>query len=900
MNVQRRIITMAIENNKIELLAPAGSMESLIAAINAGADAVYAGGGKFGARAFAENFDEKTMIKAIKMVHAAGKKLYLTVNTLLKQSEIENELASYIRPYYEAGLDAVLVQDMGVLKFLNEVFPGLELHASTQMSINMAEAVSFMPVTRIVPSRELSLDEIKILRKSTDKEIECFAHGALCYSYSGRCMFSSLFGGRSGNRGMCAGSCRLRYEMVDNGKSIADGYLLSLKDMSTISLLPELMEAGINSLKLEGRMKGPSYAGGVARMYREAIDSILEKGRPLSREEIRDKERKLADLYNRGGFGTGYYKGIAETFTKRPNHYGVLAGRVTGIGEGFVKIKYEMDMGAHDVVEIRNKRGVSEYEYTLKDEIKKGSEVRANVLRGTHAEIGMEVYRTRNENFLKVINDSFVKDKISTAILLETKAVTGERLEIKACRKNDDKKDLLYAKVEGDIVEKASKQAVSEDRIRQALSKTGDTCFFVQEKEDIKVKASSDAFLPMSVLNDLRRKLLDELYEVLANADARLDDKKLIDSNLSHEELVSLISSQKKDEELSDKISERIMQLKEERARHDEVNECLKRELLECESGGDSSAKRITSFKRSFNSFKMRLFVALTKEQFLAAFESPGINECGIDITDLDEDEIKELALKTHEKGKTFLVQLPAICKVKTYAFIEKEVKNLFSYIDGFIVCSNEEVTLLKEIMALVPYAEKKLILGRDLYTANSFAVDYYHRLGYCFHTVCEELSAEEIILKGYNDEGYLTVYGRLPLMQTAGCVYKNYEGCLLSDKTNKTSRECNLASLLPVAQENEKAQFIKYNEGICFKIKPHCNLKKKGAVCANTIYDARLKDLSGNYADVKGTGCAGIRFDFTDENAKEVRDVLNRFFNGNAAVGNGKKFSGHFYTPVK
>ena len=240
---------------KVELLAPAGNYEALTGALMAGADAVYLGGNAFGARAYADNFSKEEICEGIRYAHILGKKIYLTVNTLVKEREFPS-LYDFLLPFYENGLDGVIIQDMGVFTFIREHFPGLELHASTQMTITGAYGASLLKkegACRIVPARELSLKEIIEIKNKVDIEIETFVHGAMCYCYSGQCLFSSILGGRSGNRGRCAQPCRLPYR-VDGGP---EEYPLSMKDMCTIELLPELIEAGIDSFKIEGRMKKP-------------------------------------------------------------------------------------------------------------------------------------------------------------------------------------------------------------------------------------------------------------------------------------------------------------------------------------------------------------------------------------------------------------------------------------------------------------------------------------------------------------------------------------------------------------------------------------------------------------------------------------------------------------------
>ncbi|WP_349673557.1 DUF3656 domain-containing protein [Lacrimispora sp.] len=282
------------------------------AAVAAGADAVYMGGSRFGARAFAENPEEDKLLEAIDYVHLHGRKLYLTVNTLMKEQEMK-ELFEYLLPYYRQGLDAVIVQDLGVLSFVREYFPDLPIHASTQMTITGVYGAGLLKelgAERVVTARELSLKEIRQIHQQVDVEIESFVHGALCYCYSGQCLFSSLIGGRSGNRGRCAQTCRLPFDVKDKGKTLGkkeERYCLSLKDLSTLDLIPDMIEAGVYSMKIEGRMKSPRYTAGVVSIYRKYADLYLEKGR--SGYKVEDGDRKvLLDLFDRGGQTDGYYK----------------------------------------------------------------------------------------------------------------------------------------------------------------------------------------------------------------------------------------------------------------------------------------------------------------------------------------------------------------------------------------------------------------------------------------------------------------------------------------------------------------------------------------------------------------------------------------------------------------
>ncbi len=291
-------------HTQVELLAPAGSFQGFLGAVNGGADAVYLAGNRFGARAFADNFTEEEIKEALFIAKLFGVKVYLTVNTLLKNMEM-NELYDYIKPLYEQGLTGVIIQDFGVFTFLKEHFPGLELHASTQMTVTSVEGALFLKeqgAKRVVLSRELTLKEVKEI-VDAGVETECFIHGSMCYCYSGQCLFSSLIGGRSGNRGRCAQPCRLPYKVGDKNK---DTYCFSLKDMCTLEHLPELIDSGIASFKIEGRMKNPAYAAWVTRIYRKYIDSYLANPDKPYKVDVKDLEQ-LKTLYIRTALQDGYY-----------------------------------------------------------------------------------------------------------------------------------------------------------------------------------------------------------------------------------------------------------------------------------------------------------------------------------------------------------------------------------------------------------------------------------------------------------------------------------------------------------------------------------------------------------------------------------------------------------------
>ena len=399
---------------KAELLAPAGSYEGLQAVVKAGADAVYIGGSMFGARAYANNPQQDEMLEAIDYVHIHGKQIYLTVNTLLKNKELYGQLYDFLAPYYQQGIDAVIVQDLGVLSFLKKEFPNLPIHASTQMAVTGAKGVALLKeagVSRIVTARELSLKEIHEIYKETGMEIESFVHGALCYCYSGMCLFSSMLGGRSGNRGRCAQPCRLPYTAYKDREQISQeeqAYLLSPKDMCTVDILPEILQAGVYSLKIEGRMKRPEYAAGVTSIYRKYLD-LYEKN-PKNYGVTSEDRQILLDLYQRDGFNQGYYH----------SHNGKEMMAVVNQKEQNKKQK------------IAGKRNE-----LLFEQLKK------------------EYLDTKKQ---EKINGNFILFANSPAIL------------------DLDFQD-IHVQVMGDIVEEAKKQPLSADRVEKQMRKTGQTPF---------------------------------------------------------------------------------------------------------------------------------------------------------------------------------------------------------------------------------------------------------------------------------------------------------------------------------------------------------------------------------------------------------------------------------------
>ena len=515
---------------KVEILSPAGSYESLKAAVAAGADAVYIGGSRFGARAFADNLEEASLLEAIDYVHLHGKQIYLTVNTLLKEREMEQELYEYLLPYYRQGLDAVIVQDIGVLKFVREQFPNLPVHASTQMTITNVSGAKFLEslgVERVVTAREMTLPEIAEIAKETTLEIESFVHGALCYCYSGQCLYSSLIGGRSGNRGQCAQPCRLPYKV--NGKT---SYLMSLKDMCALELIPDLIEAGIYSFKIEGRMKKPEYVAAVTSIYRKYVDLYLEKGRAGFHVTKEDKEI-LMDLYNRGGFHSGYYKtwnGKEMLSLKRPNHAGVPAVQVLKQQGKEVKIKALVDLHKGDILELPDQEN-----YTLGKVVEAGTTTSVSVKCKKPLSKGMIWNRTRNEELLCMLREQIVERKVQEKINGKLILSSGTRAKLELNYGG------IHVCLEGEEVQEALNQPMESGRIEKQMRKTGNTGFVF---DHLDIELEGNIFVPMQALNELRRQGIEKLETAILaqyrRSDVSLRKEKNVPEQLKEKQAAGL------------------------------------------------------------------------------------------------------------------------------------------------------------------------------------------------------------------------------------------------------------------------------------------------------------------------------------------------------------------------
>lgn len=715
-----------------EILAPAGSMEALKAAVHAGADAVYLGGSRFGARAFADNFDENTLIQGIEYCHIYGVKVYLTVNTLFRNEEME-ELYDYLAPYYEAGLDAVIVQDLGVVLYIHEHFPGLSIHASTQMTITTEYAYSLLMdygVTRIVPARELSMEEIRQLKAAECvPEVEIFVQGALCYCYSGQCLMSSMLGGRSGNRGRCAQTCRLPYSVLDKeGQMVrTEGpYVLSPKDLCGLEAVPELIRAGVDSFKIEGRMKKPEYVAACVKAYRCIVDAWFQGS--YSDELIEHCKNEMAEVFNRGGFTRGYFSqknGKNMMSFKAPGNIGVVIGYIEDIRKNKLIIRLSKNVSKGDILMLNGEK--NQITLTCNVEGNKQQQIILNAPKSKELLNGQSVYRMLHAPLMEELGQYTSTEK---PIALQG---TMEMMQGKpACFtiSMDNGKKSYQVTVYGDIVEEASKNPVTREMIMDKVGKTGNTRYYF-EKLDMNI--AENVFYSLKALKQLRRKAIGQLESVVLNQYRRSRDEIKADQSVVTKGTVK----HKWDNGYCTAVS----------------------------------------------------FMVSDEKQFHILNEDKRIKDIYLDLQYFKKEDIIEL-INEYDRGKHIFLVLPPVLR---HGFI-KEMKDVLQcipeQITGLIVRNLDELAYLKN----ANYSGE-VITDYSLYVMNAYAVRFVrNNFPEARITIPVELNEKQIeTLPFLHDNCEMEVYGYQQLMVSAQCIQNNMRQCnqdnpvfWLKDRYNK------------------------------------------------------------------------------------------------------------------
>jgi len=706
-----------------EILAPAGSMKAMEAAIKAGADAVYMGGSRFGARAYAENPDKDELIRAIQYVHLYDKKLYLTLNTLLKEEEL-HQVGDFLLPYYNAGLDGIIIQDPGVFSYVKHNFPGLALHASTQMNITGTASARLLKeagAVRVVPARELSFEEIKEIKKETGLEIETFVHGALCYCYSGRCFMSSILGGRSGNRGRCAQPCRLPYEVEGNKNG---SYVLSPKDLCTISLIPKLVEAGIDSFKIEGRMKNPEYVATIVSVYRKYLDRYLDN--PKAEYKVLEEDFKLLlEAYNRGGFTQGYYEqhnGPSMMSMERPNHQGLKAGTIEKIKDGKIYFRPQIEIHKGDLIEIDLPGGEENITLTSPEDCKKDQLFSLNARKLKSLKPGFSLYRTGNPWMKKQLDDHLLSREKKIPLKGFAKVHVDEPVKLELVLM-----DGRTVMVEGDLVSTAKDKPMSEDQVKKPLLQTGTSRF---DFTDLSIDMDENAFIPLGAVKKLRRQGLEAAEQMLMNQNVRENPK-----NAGCWELPS--------------------KLKEDTLTSDE-----------CISSGQD---RIPELRVSVED----------KEKVDVLLSVPEVNSIYIPFEEYSKEQRRELLLKAVQADKKIFYALPYVFRnpaQKKFLSQWEEIKE--EQPAGILIRNIDEFAWILE-KCKEEQPEFEIVLDQSIYTYNKEAAFWYRqwmKTNYR-HTYPLELNGDEWKSLSIHD-GEMMVYGRIPLMVSAQCVTNHTNGC--------------------------------------------------------------------------------------------------------------------------
>lgn len=485
-----------------ELLAPAGNMNCLVAAIMAGCDAVYIGGKNFGARNYAGNFKDDEIIEAINYSHLYGVKVYVTVNTLIYDAEVESFL-KYIDFLHKNNVDAVIMQDLGMIDLVRKTYPNLEIHASTQLHIHNLEGVKLceeLGLKRVVLARETPINLIKKIKDNTNTELEVFVHGALCISYSGQCLMSSLIGGRSGNRGTCAQCCRQPYDLIVNNKKInKDKYLLSTKDLNTLNNIGSLIDIGVDSLKIEGRMKREEYVYLVVSIYRKAIDTYLSSGKV---NITNDDYKELEKIFNRK-FTKGFiFNEENNNFTNpfRPNHMGIEIGKIIDCKNNLITIKLNDNLNIGDGIRIIDNDDIG---FTVNKIISKKNNIVVIPCK-EKIKIGSVVVKTTDKEQLDRIKNSLSNNKRKIKIDGTLKLKLNEKSELKI---TDGKNEI---KVFGNLVNEAINMPISKDRVLEQINKLGNTIY---EFNNLKIDMDENIFISIKELNELRRLSIEKLND---------------------------------------------------------------------------------------------------------------------------------------------------------------------------------------------------------------------------------------------------------------------------------------------------------------------------------------------------------------------------------------------------
>ena len=697
----------------IELLSPVGDFDCLKAAVQNGANAVYFGSNLFSARAFAKNFDKDELEQAINYAKLRGVKTHLTLNTLIKDEEFE-EAFNVAKTAYEFGIDAIIVQDLGLAINLINSFPDLEIHASTQMTTSNLEGVKkleHLGFKRVVLSRECSISEIEHICKNSDIEIEVFTHGALCISYSGQCLFSSMVGGRSGNRGMCAQPCRLPYSLFSEDKVLDKGYLLSPRDLCSLENLPNLISAGVSSLKIEGRMKSPTYVATVTKIYRKYIDLAYKfLNNEVSKYEIDLNDKKeLMQVFNRGEFSTGHLLDSPNKkliYPQKPNNMGITLGKVLKFNpnKGLITVKLEDEVAIGDGISFENEST----KYTISELMNKNINIKSGLTGNTvtfgrmkgNIKPGDKIFKLTDKTLSAEALNSFSKENVKTYLSCNLEIHSSKKISVTVNSLNFN----LDVNFEYDYITDIAKNSpITQDKIINQFNKTLNTCF---EFSEINIDLDDNVFIPTSIINDIRRTAISLIEEKIISSFKR-------ESN-------SIITKLQSNCETSIKHQEKAVLLNILNTNYD--------------------YSKLKNFDKIY--IPLKYFSDKNYEKILKLLEN---------------------------KSKLYIC-MPVVVKDRYLSTIKKSVENALNKfnISGAVVSEMSSISLFKNI---------EIIANYNFNIFNSYSSKEIQKLGFSSLTLSPELNESELSnISAKNKE--VIVYGKIPLMTMSYCLLGKSNRC--------------------------------------------------------------------------------------------------------------------------
>ena len=810
----------------VELLSPAGDYECLKASVQNGANSVYLGTDTFSARAFASNFSIEELEKAIQYAKIRGVKTHLTLNTLITDNEFDSVM-NIAQKAYEFGVDAIIVQDLGLATALLNKFPDLPIHASTQMTVhnlNGALELQSLGFKRIVLARELSVNEIDYICKNTDIEIETFIHGALCISYSGQCLFSSMLGGRSGNRGKCAGPCRLPYELIENNKSINSGYLLSTKDLCGLEYIPDLIRAGVKSFKIEGRMKSPEYVATVTRIYRKYIDLALSGDDYIIDE---NDKKELLQVFNRGMSSSGHFNNEGNknlVFKEKPNNMGLFLGKVQKYNnkKGYITVKLNEPIGIGDTIAFGTETSsytISELMDTNMHNIKfttPGQTVVIGRIKG-NIKLGNMIYKMSSKRLNISAKKSYDKEnrKVLLNCQIRIKKDTPIQISVTSASNIEIYKDLKINYISDIIPLEAKTRPIDKNTIISHFSRTSTTPYAFKKLD---IDLDSNLFIPkLSTVNDLRRNILNMVEQYVIKKIRRSSCN--IDTNIICN------------------------------------NNILK-------TNTDISKKSSNSFS---SGYIKKTKLSLLLNDLHTDFDYSKIDDVEnvyIPLKFFSMNEYKEVLHILDDKFNLY-IYMPTIIKSNYKNLLSNNIEvTLKNYnIKGFIISNICNIRLLSNLFLEL---DKPLDLITN-YTFNVFntkTVEELKHLGIVRYTISPELNKEIIhTLCNYNGlPNELIVYGRTPLL--------NMNYCLLGE-TDKCYPTCEQKCI------SSNTYYLKDRYNMYFRILPD-NIQTVTTIFNSKITSIYPKEFNVDFA----------RIDILDETIDEINEIIHRVTNNQRFEG--------------